>query len=110
MWKDLPYRNCVYLSIAINLLSVVFILILTRFLPPVVPLFYGLPEGIEQLTPSLGLILAPTVGLVITAINVFLCSRTREVFLKKALIISSAFISLLLTITIVKIILLVGFF
>jgi hypothetical protein len=110
MWKNLPYKNCIYFSIAINLLSAILILVLKGLLPPVVPFFYGLPDGIEQLVPSLGLIIAPAIGLVITAINIFLCRIIHEVFLKKVLIISTAFISLLLVITNIKIVLLVGFF
>lgn len=110
MWKNLPYKGCVYFSIVINVFSAVVILVLKGFLPPIVPLFYGLPEGSEQLIPTLGLILVPATGLAITALNVLLCGTIRDTFLRKLLIISSAFISLLLMITTIKIILLVGFF
>jgi hypothetical protein len=110
MWKNLPYKSCVYFSIVINFISVVLILTLKSTLPPVVPLFYGLPSGAEQLAPALGLTFAPASGLVITVLNLFLSSLTRDVFLKKTLVISSAFVSLLLAITVTKIFLLVGFF
>jgi hypothetical protein len=110
MWKNLPYKGCIYLSVCLNAVSVVIIFILRGALPPIVPLFYGLPGGTEQLTPTLGLLLAPATGLIITGINVFISTFNKDVFLKKSLVISSAFISLLLTITVVKIILLVGFF
>ena len=110
MWKDLPYKGCVYFSLVLNVLLIGIILILKGFLPPIVPLFYGLPDGSEQLIPYFGLILAPTIGLVITFVNIFVSNTIRDIFLKKALVISSAFISLLLAITTVKIVLLVGFF
>jgi len=110
MWKNLPYRGCIYFSIIIDFISIVLILVLKSILPPVVPLFYGLPSGAEQLTPVLGLILAPASGLVITALNLFMSSLTQDIFLKKTLVTSSAFISLLLAITVTKIFLLVGFF
>jgi hypothetical protein len=110
MWKNVPYKGCVYFSVGVNLVLIVLILVLKGFLPPVVPLFYGLPAGAEQLTPSLGLILAPIAGLIITGINIFVSNLTHDVFLRKALIISSAFISLLLAIAVSKIILLVGLF
>lgn len=110
MWKNVPYKGCVYFSVGVNLVLIVLILVLKGFLPPVVPLFYGLPAGAEQLTPSLGLILAPISGLIITAINIFVSNLTADLFLKKALIISNAFISLLLAIAVTKIILLVGLF
>jgi hypothetical protein len=110
MWKKLPLKGCIYFSIVINLISVVVIIALRSLLPPVVPLFYGLPSGAEQLTPTLGLVLAPATGLVITILNLFLTNLTSDIFLKKTLIISGAFISLLLAITVTKIFLLVGFF
>jgi len=110
MWKDLPYKSFVYLSMFLNFVSAVIVFVLKGNLPPVVPLFYGLPGGAEQLTPMLGLLLAPAAGLIITAINTSISILTRDILFKKSLIISSAFISLLLTITVIKIVLLVGFF
>jgi hypothetical protein len=110
MWKDLPYKGCIYFSIALNIVSAVIIVILKGNLPPVVPLFYGLPIGAEQLAPTLELFLTPAAGLIITAINILISFISKDIFLKKLLIISGTFISLLLTITLIKIILLVGFF
>jgi len=110
MWKDLPYKGCIYLSVFLNIISALIIFVLKGYLPPVVPLFYGLPVGAEQLTPALELLLAPAIGLIITAINVSISILSKDIFLKKSLIISSAFISLLLTITVIKIVLLIGFF
>lgn len=110
MWKRIPYKGCVYLSVFLNIVSAIVILALKGFLPPVVPLFYGLPTGAEQLTPKLELFLVPTVGLIITAINVLVSIFSKDDFLKKSLIISTTFISLLLTVTVIKIVLLIGFF
>jgi hypothetical protein len=110
MWKNLPYKGCIYFSIILNAVSVIFILVLKRILPPVVPLFYGLPAGADQLTSNLGLLLAPATGFAITAVNVFISNMTRDIFLRRALIISSAFASILLAITVIKIVFLVGFF
>jgi hypothetical protein len=110
MWKKIPYRGCVYLSVFLNVVSALIVFALKGYLPPVVPLFYGLPTGAEQLTPMLGLFLVPVVGLIITAINVLVSIFSKDDFLKKSLIISSVFISLLLTVTVIKIVLLVGFF
>lgn len=110
MWKDLPYKGCVYFSLILNALSLIFILISRGFLPPVVPLFYGLPSGADQLTPGLGLVVAPVTGIAMTFINIFVGDLTRDIFLKKTLIISSAFVALLLSIAVIKIVLLVGFF
>ena len=106
----MPYKGWVYFSVGLNAVSVIFIFALKGLLPPVVPLFYGLPAGSEQLAPTLGLVLAPAVGLIITTINIFISHLTQDSFLKKTLIIASALVSLLLSITVLKIVLLVGFF
>lgn len=110
MWKNLPYKGCIYFSLVLNALSLVSILVLRRFLPPLVPLFYGLPSGAEQLTPTVGLIIAPIIGFALTFVNILVSRLTRDIFLKRTLIISSAFVSLLLSIAVTKIIFLVGFF
>lgn len=110
MWKNVPFKGSVYFSITLNLILIIFVIVIEEFLPPVVPLFYGLPSGIDQLVPSLTLILAPILGLITTLINIIISSLIEENFLKKTLIVSSVFISLLFSITVVKIILLVGFF
>lgn len=110
MFKNLPYKEYVYFSLVLNIVSIILILILKGILPPVVPLFYGLPAGAMQLSPTVALILIPTAGVVITLINIFISRLTKDAFLKKTLIISSAFISFLLSIAVFKIIFLVGFF
>lgn len=110
MWKNLPYKGCVYFSLILNAVLLAAIFAIRTFLPPVVPLFYGLPSGYEQLTPSLWLMLIPSLGIFVTLMNIGLSNFTSDVFLKRALIISSAFISLLLAIAVIKIVLLVGFF
>lgn len=106
----MPFKSFAYFSLIINIIFVAIIVIIKSFLPPVVPLFYGLPAGSEQLVPTLELAIAPVLGLLITLLNIFLSGLVKDVFLKKTLIITSAFISLLLAITVTKIILLVGFF
>ena len=110
MWKNLPYKSFVYFSLTLNLILEILIFVVKSHLPPLVPLLYGLPSGVEQLTPTDLLFVVPISGIVITIINVLASNLTKDLFLKKILIISSSFVSLLLSITVVKIILLVGFF
>ena len=110
MWKEIPLKGYIYASLALNVISVVFVLSVKNYLPPVVPLFYGLPSGLGQLIPALGLIIAPTTGLLITGVNIVLTNFVKDLFFKKILIVSSLFVSVLVFITTVKIILLVGFF
>jgi hypothetical protein len=110
MWKDLPYKNFIYASLALNVVVAIAIFLLKGFLPPVVPLFYGLPIGADQLVPTLGILTAPAAGIVISVVNIIISHLTNDLFLKKALVISSIFVTILITITITKIVLLVGFF
>lgn len=110
MWKDLPFRGWVYFSVVLNLTSFISILVLRNYLPPVVPLFYGLPAGTEQLAPAIGLFLAPVLGLFTIFVNVVVGNMTRNIFLRRTLIVSSTSLSILLAVAVIKIILLVGFF
>lgn len=93
-----------------NVLTGVGILVARGYLPPVVPLLYGRPLGESQLVPTLGLVIAPAVALGISVLNIFLSVFIQESLTKKILIISGFLVSILSTITILKIILLVGFF
>lgn len=110
MWKNVPLKGGVYFSTALNLILIILVLGLKGFLPPVVPLFYGLPSGTDQLVSSIFLVVAPVSSLIITLINILISNLIKDIFLKRALIISSVFVSLLFAITLVKIVLLVGFF
>ncbi len=110
MLKDLLYKKYIYLSFTVIAVSLLSILIFRDFLPPLVPLFYGRPVGQAQLVGTLGLLIAPLVALIITLTNLFFARLVEDNFLKKVLVLSSSFISLLSLITILKIVFLVGFF
>jgi len=109
MWKKVIYRNYFLAAIIINLLAVVSIILLRNFLPPLIPLFYGRPAGEAQLTETFGLLIAPGVSLLITIINLCISLLIQDGFQRKILAMSATIISLLTAITVVKIILLVGF-
>jgi hypothetical protein len=110
MWKKVPYRNYFLVAIIINIVVFLSIIFLKSFLPPLAPLFYGRPMGEVQLTTTLGLLIAPGVSLLITVLNLLFSLWIKDGFLKKLLAISTVVISVLAAITIIKIILLVGFF
>jgi len=105
-----PFRNYVYVSLGLNLLTALGVILIKGSLPPVVPLFYGKPLGEGQLIPTLGLLVAPGVSTLITLVNVVLGLAIKDDFLKKILISSAFLVSMLTTITVVKIVSLVGFF
>ena len=109
-WKSLPLRNLYYLALIIDIGTGVAIVALENYLPPVVPLFYGLPVGQDQLTSTFGLLIAPAVSALIAVINFLISFWVRDSFLRKVLAISSIILSILTTITVIKIIFLVGFF
>jgi hypothetical protein len=108
--KGIPFTGLLYISLILDALVIVSVFFAKNLLPPVVPLFYGRPSGEGQLVPVLGLLLAPLVSLAITFANFFLAKIIKVEFLQKILIVSTFLLTLLTTITVIKIILLVGFF
>lgn len=109
MLKNLPLKGFVYAALALDLIAAIVVVISHGALPPVVPLFFGRPVGATQLIAAYGLAIAPASAVVITVVNIFLAARTSNEFLKIILSVASFFISALSFITVVKIILLVGF-
>lgn len=108
--ESAPFKKFIYFGGVVNLLTLALVLGLRSFLPPVVPLFYGNVLGEAQLANSVFLIIPPLGSILVMGINLSLAYITKDVFLKKLLVVSSLFITLLTTITVVRIILLVGFF
>lgn len=109
-WEKLPSKNYVYLSAGLSLFLALTVLVARNYLPPEVPLFYGKPVGEEQLVPNLGLLIVPGILLLTVITNTVLSVVTNEPFLKKTLIFSALFVTIIAAITIFKIIFLVGFF
>ena len=105
-----PFLNVFYISILINVLTIVGVLALSKRLPPQLPLFYGLPEGKEQLTSRTGLVVAAFSSFTIVLVNAAFSGLLKNDFLRKTLIISGFAISLLSLITTTEIVLLVGAF
>lgn len=109
-WQNIPFKGYFYASLVLNLLTVLCVIAVRNFLPPISPLLYGRPEGASQLVPTLWLILTPAVALALTVLNLFLTRIVKDLFMQQILITSAFLVSLLSTITILKIIFLVGFF
>lgn len=99
-----------YAGCLISFLSLAFALIVRKVLPPQIPLFYGLPQGEEQLSTSLGLTIPSAFSFIVILINYFLVRFLKDDFLKKALAVASLVVSVLAGITTVKIAFLVGHF
>ena len=109
MLKKLPLRSYVYSALALDLVTLLTVFLVKGNLPPVVPLFYGRPVGSGQLISAYGLLIAPITAAAVTAINIYLASFIKDEFIKKIFSVASFFVSVLTTITIIKIVLLVGF-
>lgn len=86
------------------------VLILQKNLPPEVPIFYGRPVGKAQLTKTLGLTLPPLLSIFILGVNFALALLAPDTFIKKVLIAAAFTVSILTTITVIKVVFLVGFF
>jgi hypothetical protein len=106
----LPFLKLIYVSIAINVATIIGILSFKRFIPPEIPLFYGLPEGNAQVATNEELIIPSMVSLLVVLINISLSSLIQNEYLKRTLIIVSLIISLLSLITTLEIAFLVGSF
>lgn len=103
-------KNFFICSLSINILAIASVFIGQSFLPPQVPLYYGLPEGESQLANSLGLVIPSTVSLLILIVNFILIKMLKEDYLKKILATVSLVASVFAIITTIKIIFLVGSF
>lgn len=110
VWRGAAFKGYYLAALILNLLSAAFLVLFKHILPPVVPLFYGKPIGEQQLAGSLGLLIIPGVAILITFINFFISLVTKDDFLKKILVTATLIISVLVTITLIKIVSLVGFF
>lgn len=100
----------VYAALFLSLINLIVVALMQKNLPPELPLFYGFTESDQQLTTPLGLLLPGTASFIVIILNSILSILIPNDFLKKTLSVTSLLISLLLLITVLKIIFLVGFF
>lgn len=107
---QIPFAKIVAISIGISLLNIIIVILLQGALPPEIPLFYGLAEGEEQLSTSLGLIIPGLFSLFINSVNIALALPLQNDFLQKTLVLTALAVSIISLITSVEIIFLVGSF
>lgn len=91
----------------ISLFITLFILIFGRILSPKLPIFYSLPWGESQLGTYQQLLIIPSIIILITLLNLIFSWQLHnsQIFFKRILLFSSILVSLILTITFLKIIL-----
>ena len=108
MLKRIPFYKIVVPVLAVNLLLVLLVILMQRSLPPVIPLFYGQPAGERELAKSIWPMIPAVVSLVLVVINVGLTKLVGDNFLQRALVGAIVAVTTLSTITIIKIMFLVG--
>lgn len=82
----LPYAKTVFAFCALNIVLVILVFLIKNRLPPVVPIYFGLPSGSEQLGPPESLALLPLASLIIAIINALISTFTKDEFLQKVVI------------------------
>ncbi|CAN5284618.1 hypothetical protein BH10PAT1_BH10PAT1_3700 [soil metagenome] len=96
--------------IALNLVTILLIVLVHKHLPPVIPLFYGLPVSVAELSGSYTLALPPIIASCLALINLIIVKFTKDIFLDKILSGLTISLTALSLITVLKIIFLVGSF
>lgn len=107
---SLPFYKWVYGSFVVNFVVILFVLGVQRWLPPQVPLFYGMAEGEGQLARSIYLFTPAIAAITVTVVNIFISLAVKDTFIKKTLIVAGLAATFLATITVIKIVFLVGSF
>jgi hypothetical protein len=108
--QDFLSKNYAFGPLVVSILTCLVALLVQTILPPLIPLFYGLPTGSEQLSPSYGLLIPGALSLIINLVNFLLWSKIQDGYLKRILLISSYIVAFFVIITTIKIIFLVGSF
>ncbi len=93
---------------AVNLTTMVFTYLELHRIPSIVPLYYGNPTGAEQLGPVSGLFIPPSFVLVSLVTAILINKAYKNDFLESLLILSLSVLTVFSTVTIFKILFLVG--
>lgn len=110
MWlKKIVLYKFIVAAWAICLICIVGIFVLLSYLPPLIPLFYGKPVGVEELAQKNFLFLVPTIAIIISVLNFIISKSVKDEFLQKILAVGSFIVSIMALVTVIKIILLIAF-
>jgi hypothetical protein len=108
--SEIPFFNLLLFSLFICIGTIAALIFLKDHIPPQVPLFYGLPEGEEQLTSTTGLTIPSFVALIVIVVNTILATIFENNFVRNSLVLTSFAVTLFATITTIKVLFLVGSF
>ena len=104
----IPFKKQVKIAILINLFVIILSAVAVFRLPDEIPLFYGLPEGEQQLLPNWAFVAPNIIAFFIMFINIILANYSKDEYLKKVIIISGFVAIFFALITTLKIFFLVG--
>ena len=105
-----PFRDFITIAVIVNVILIAASLVLHSFLPPEIPLYYGMPEGSEQLASSWLLALPSLVALLIILVNLLIASFAEDDFLKRVVILGGIAATFFSATTTIQIMFLVGSF
>ena len=106
--EKLPLKGYFNASWIINFIIIIFSLLVQKRLPPQIPIFYGLPQGEAQLSSPIGILIPSVSSLIFVLLNLFLINIIKDEFIKKVLVVAGLTTAVFASITVVKIIFLVG--
>jgi len=106
--EKLPLKRYFNASWTINFIIIIFSLLLLGRLPPQIPIFYGFPQSEAQLSHPIGILIPSSLSLIFILLNLFLINIIKDEFIKKILVIAGLATAVFASITVVKIIFLVG--
>lgn len=108
--KSFPHSKITISLVIFNLLLIASVFLLKNALPPVIPIYFGMPTGSQQLGPSYALSLPPLASLIVTLIDSIIITLSDDKFLQKTLLAISFVTTFLSTFAFVRIFMLVGSF
>jgi len=82
--------------------------LIQKRIPPQIPIFYGLPQGEVQLSSPIGILIPSVSSLIFILLNLSLINVIKDEFIKKILVVAGLTTAIFASITVVKIIFLVG--
>lgn len=106
----IPHPKTVVASFVLVFVTILIAVASQSYLPPEIPLYYGLPEGELQIAPSSALVIPSLVSLAINTINTTLAYFLKEKFVQRTLVFASFAVAVFSVVTTVKIIFLIGSF
>ena len=106
--EGIAYSKLLYISFAINIFTIILVFVFGKFLPPEVPLLYGLAEGESQLVGKNSLVLPSLISITVVLANTAVSLLISDDYLQKALMVTAFASSIIASVAILEVLFLVG--